>query len=49
MYERPTVTVLDVFVLLGLLLAAVVTSSLVGLMGAWLFNWFTRDRKPPVT
>lgn len=40
---RPTTTVLDVFVLLGLLLAALVTSSLVGLAAAKVYDWFTRE------
>ena len=49
MYERSTVTVLDAFVLLGLVLAALIASALVALAGAWLFDKLTRERKPPVT
>lgn len=42
-------TVLDVFVLLGLLLAGLIVSGLIALAGALLFNKLTKERKPPVT
>lgn len=46
---RPTVTQLDVFILVGALIMVLMLSAIVGLVGAKLFDWFTRERKPPVS